>query len=49
MKNILHEIYSKLVQEKRLVNLKPNQYESSKIKEIKTGKKSVSYETTSGG
>lgn len=47
MKNILYEIYSKLVQEKR-VNLKPNQYKS-KLKEIKTGKKSVSYETTSGG
>lgn len=32
MKNILHGIYSKLVQEKRLVNLKQNQYKSSKIK-----------------
>lgn len=53
MKNTLHGIYSKLVQEKRLVNLKQNQYKSSKIKGNKDwGKKSRvsdSYETTSGG
>lgn len=53
MKNTLNGIYSKLVWEKRLVNLKPNQYKSPKIKGNKDWEKinrvSVSYETTSGG
>lgn len=53
MKNILHGIYSKLVQEKRLVNLKPNQYKSSKIKGSKNWEKmnrvSESYQTTLEG